>query len=196
MKDRGSTYYSSYLSSVNGALINLVVSDNKGNELTKEEGLVAWCRICHETRMNNKTMYFIGNGASATMASHMAADFSKNCNCRATAFNDVALMTAVSNDIKYDECFSVPLERFAESRDLLVTISSSGNSSNILNALSKAKELDLYTITLSGMSPQNKSREEGDFNFWIPADTYGIVEASHQVLLHCWLDTYLEIYSS
>ena len=73
-------------------------------------------------------MFFVGNGASAMMASHMAADASKNGGFRAMAFNDQALMTAVSNDICYEQSFAMPLKRFANPGDMLVTISSSGNS--------------------------------------------------------------------
>jgi D-sedoheptulose 7-phosphate isomerase len=130
------------------------------------------------------------------MASHMAADFSKNCGCRAMAFNDVALMTAVSNDIHYEDCFAIPLARFANLGDILITVSSSGNSPNILNSIQRARSIDMKVITVSGMNPDNSSRGMGDLNFWIPADTYGLVEASHQALLHCWLDTFLELYET
>jgi D-sedoheptulose 7-phosphate isomerase len=102
-------------------------------------------------------------------------------------------MTAVSNDIAYEECFAVPLKRFANPSDGLVTISSSGNSKNVIRAIETAKELKMKVITLSGMSPDNKSRKMGDLNFYIPADTYGIVEVNHQALLHCWLDRFMEI---
>ena len=131
---------------------------------------------------NENTMYLIGNGASATMASHMAADFSKNCECRSMAFNDIALMTAISNDISYEQCFATPLFRFAKKDDLLVTISSSGNSSNIINAIKTARELDLGVVTLSGLSSDNISRKLGDLNFYLPAQTYGLVESCHTSL--------------
>ena len=103
-------------------------------------------------------------------------------------------MTAISNDLHYEECFSVPLDRFAESGDILVTVSSSGNSSNIIKGIESAREIGLSIVTLSGMKTDNRSRVLGDLNFWIPEETYGLVEASHQVLLHCWLDTFLELY--
>ena len=120
-------YYKTYLQDLHDALTARVVTDIDQNAIPHEEGLLQWCRMCHDAKTAGQTMYFVGNGASATMASHMAADFSKNCGCRAMAFNDVALMTAVSNDTHYEECFTVPLLRFANPDDLLVTISSSGN---------------------------------------------------------------------
>lgn len=190
------SHYKTYLRAIYDAMSRMVVTDRKARKLEQEEGLRRWCRMCYDAKLVGQTMYFVGNGASATMASHMAADFSKNCGCRAIAFNDVALMTAVSNDIHYEDCFAVPLARFANFGDILITISSSGNSPNVLNTIERARSLQMGVITVSGMNPDNRSRGMGDLNFWIPADTYGLVEASHQALLHCWLDTFLELYEA
>ena len=184
--------FKDYIASVASALEKMEVTDSKGQELDTEEGMSRWCSITGELRQSNATMYFVGNGASAMMASHMAADASKNGDFRSVAFNDAALMTAVSNDIAYEECFAMPLKRFADSQDVLVTISSSGNSPNIVRAIEVAREVGLQMITLSGMKPDNLSRKMGDLNFYIPADTYGIIEVSHQALLHCWLDMFME----
>jgi D-sedoheptulose 7-phosphate isomerase len=187
-------FYQQYLEKLHRALDNVAVTDQSGTPLLQEAALLRSCELCQEAKLSNNTIFFIGNGASATMASHMAADFSKNCGCRAMAFNDIALMTAVSNDIHYDECFVVPLTRFAERGDILVTVSSSGNSPNVIKVIERAREMGLGVITLSGMTPNNRSRKLGNLNFWVPADTYGLVEAGHQVLLHCWLDTFLVLY--
>lgn len=184
--------FGDYLGSVVSALEKVQVSDSKGDALAVDEGFSRWCRITVELKEANATMYFIGNGASAMMASHMAADASKNGAFCSLAFNDTALLTAVSNDTSYEYCFTFPLKRFAKPGDVLVTISSSGNSLNIVRAIQCAKELALSVVTLSGMSQDNLSRGLGDLNFYVPADTYGIVEASHQVILHCWLDMFVE----
>ena len=188
--------YSSYLANLDQALKSMEVTSADGKLVPQENGLLNWCSLCYQAKVSDQTMYFIGNGASATMASHMAADFSKNCECRAMAFNDIAMMTAVSNDIHYEECFAVPLARFAEPGDVLISVSSSGNSPNIIKAIENARALEMGIVTLSGMNPDNRSRSLGDLNFWIPADTYGLVEASHQALLHCWLDTFLQLYTA
>jgi len=192
---RPHSWYRAYLDGLYEALDAMVVTDREARELPQEQGIRQWCALCHEAKLKGSTMYFVGNGASASMASHMAADFSKNCGCRALAFNDVALMTAVSNDIHYEDCFAVPLARFANPGDLLVTVSSSGNSANIIKSIQAARELSLDVVTVSGMRADNRSRTLGDLNFWVPAKTYGLVEAGHQTLLHCWLDTYLDLYS-
>jgi D-sedoheptulose 7-phosphate isomerase len=88
----------------------------------------------------------------------------------------------------------MPIKRFADTGDVLITVSSSGNSPNVIKAIEAAKELGLYAITLSGMKHDNQSRKRGDLNFYVPADTYGVVESSHQVLPHYWLDRHIENY--
>jgi len=181
-----------YLGSIVLSMEMMVVTDIEGHELDSERGMTRWLDVTREVKHANATMYFVGNGASAMMSSHMAADASKNGGFRSQAFNDTALMTAVSNDIAYEECFASPLRRFADRGDILVTISSSGDSPNIIRSIEAGRELGLYIITLTGMKPGNRSRRMGDLNFYIPAVTYGQVEVSHQAILHFWLDRFIE----
>ena len=185
-------YFNNYINQITTALENMIVTTHEGHTLENDSGLAQWCQLTRRVKDDNKTMYFVGNGASAMMASHMAADASKNGQFRSHAFNDVALMTAVSNDIAYEECFAVPLKRFANAGDVLVTISSSGNSPNIIRVIETAHELGIAVVTVSGMKHDNRSRQMGDINFYVPGETYGIVESSHQALLHCWLDRLMD----
>jgi len=136
-------------------------------------------------------LYIIGNGGSAGMASHMAADACKNGHLRALSFSDLALLTATANDIAYDQVFSLPLERLGRPGDLLVTISSSGNSPNIVRALEAARTLGMRAVTLTGMGADNRARTLGDLNFYVPLSRYGFTESAHQVILHYWFDQYL-----
>ena len=184
--------FENYIASVTSYLKEMKVTAKDGQELGQEEGMSQWCEATRRIKISDAILYFVGNGGSAMMASHMAVDASKNGGIRSLAFNDVAFVTAISNDISYKDCFALPLKWFANPGDALVTISSSGNSPNIVRAIEVARDLQLMVITLSGMSPDNKSRKLGDLNFYIPADTYGIVESLHQVLLHCWLDKFME----
>jgi len=172
----------------------MLVTNEKCEILSAEDGILLWCKLTKKLQEHNRTMFLIGNGASAMMASHMAADASKNGGFRAIAFNDPAFLTAVSNDICYEQSFAMPLKRFAMYDDVLVTISSSGNSPNIITAIKAAQELGLQIITLSGLQSNNKSRQLGLLNFYIPAKTYGLVEAAHQAVLHCWLDSFMDLY--
>ena len=125
------------------------------------------------------------------MASHMAADACKNGHLRAMSFTDVALITAAANDIAYDQVFSLPLQRLGRPGDLLIAISSSGNSPNIVRALEAAPTLGIQTVTLTGMGANNRARTLGDLNFHVALSRYGWTESAHQVILHYWFDQYL-----
>lgn len=184
-------YFRKYLNDISLSLKNVVVTKFSA-EIHVEEGILLWCRQTSRLADSNKTMYFIGNGASAMMASHMAADACKNAGLKSLAFNDAALLTAISNDQSYDDSFALPIAKFGNAGDILVAISSSGNSANIVKSIKAARERDMQVITLSGMGADNKIRLLGYLNFYVPAKTYGLVEVSHQFILHCWLDKYLE----
>lgn len=188
------TEYQSYIKNIENALAALIVTNDEGQQLNTQAGIDLWIELTAALAKKRQTAYFVGNGASAMMASHMALDATKNGKIKALAFNDAAYLTAIGNDLAYNRVFAEPLSYFAKAGDLLVTISSSGNSPNIIAAITTAQEMGLTIITLSGMGPENKSRALGDLNFFIPAPTYGLVESSHQVLLHCWLDLYIERY--
>ena len=183
--------FDSYFSRIQTALAGLEATDITGRTLDREAALdtwVAWTALWKEHR---RQVFFAGNGASAAMSSHMSADATKNGKLKARCFLDSSLMTAIGNDLEYAQVFALQLERYAEKDDALITISSSGNSPNIVAAIEKARAMKMQIVTLSGMKPNNKSRAMGDLNLYIPADRYGLVECAHQVLLHAWLDKYL-----
>lgn len=186
--------FQGYLNKIHSALCATEITDRNGEIIDQESALIRLSEYSHEISRKRQTLFFVGNGASATMASHMAADFCKTCGIKGMAFNDIALMTAVSNDIHYEACFALPLARFALAGDLLITISSSGNSPNVIEAIRVARELKMGVVTFSAMQSENKTRRLGDLNFWVPASTYGLAEAAHQTLLHCWQDTYQELF--
>lgn len=187
------SYYQNYRSRLREVLNDAEMNSPEGHRLDLESGLEQWCRQTERTARSGGHHFFAGNGASAMMASHMAVDCTKNAGFNATAFNDAALLTAVGNDIGYDSVFSYPLERYGRAGDVLVTISASGNSPNILKGLQAARDRGLFRVTLTGMRRDNQARRMGDLNIWVPGRTYGIVECAHQVLLHCWLDKVMAI---
>lgn len=184
-------YFLEYMKRANHSLLQTEFTSDEGVNLGPIEGLRFWRSLTEEVANKKKSIYFIGNGASAAMASHMSADACKNGKLKARCLTDGALVTAISNDVEYRQVFSLQLERYSEPGDLLTTISSSGNSPNIVAAIKKGKELGLKVVTVSGMKPDNASRQLGDLNIYLPADRYGIVESGHQTILHCWLDDYL-----
>ncbi len=149
-------------------------------------------RRCRFVRENEGRVFFVGNGASASIASHMAADFLKAGRMAALAFSDPALLTCLANDLGYENVFALPIERHGRAADLLVAISSSGRSPNILRAVEAADRRFMMTITLSGFGADNPLRQRGHLNFWVPSDRYGCVEVAHHAILHAILDEVAE----
>jgi D-sedoheptulose 7-phosphate isomerase len=183
--------WAGYVDTIAAGLRQLAASDRQGRELPPAEALERWVAMTHAMQQRDGCLFIIGNGGSAGMASHMAADACKNGHLRALALNDAALITATGNDLSYDDVFALPLQRLARTGDLLVAISSSGNSPNIVRALEVSRERGLEAVTLSGKRADNRARTLGDLNFYVPLSRYGWAESAHQILLHYWFDQYL-----
>lgn len=141
-----------------------------------------------DLRQRGSRIFFIGNGGSAAIASHMAADYLCNGRFAAMSFNEAEQITCIANDVNYQSVFSLPLQRHASSYDWLFAISSSGESKNILWAVEQAKSLGLYIVTLSGFRPNNSLRYKGNANFYVPSARYGVVEIVHLAICHSILD--------
>jgi D-sedoheptulose 7-phosphate isomerase len=184
-----------YITAVSAGLRDLAVTDRSGTRLSHEEGFSRWIALTRDVDHRGQHVYFIGNGASAGIAGHIAADACKNGRLRAQVFNDAPLLTATGNDIAFDQVFSLPLTRFGKAGDMLVSISSSGRSPNIVRALDGARAIGLEIVTLSGMAADNPSRSLGELNFYVPSDRYGWIECAHQVVLHYWLDQYVSAHA-
>lgn len=185
MKDRTWQFY---IEQIYRLLSKLSFRNQSGQELGMEEGFLLWKELTLTVRNHDQTVFMIGNGASASMASHFAADLAKNAQVRTEVFSDLSLVTAISNDLGYEEVFAEPLRRRGHSGDMLVAISSSGKSSNILAAANVARCLGITMVTLSSMDPVNPLRSMGNLNAYISADTYGLAESCHAVILHYWMD--------
>jgi D-sedoheptulose 7-phosphate isomerase len=142
----------------------------------------------HSVHYAGNTIIFIGNGGSAGMASHLAIDFSKNGGLRSLAFNDASALTCLGNDLGYENVFAKQLEFHARAGDLLIAISSSGQSANILAAVESARRAKAGVITFSGFGRDNKLRRTGDLNFYVRSCEYGFVEVAHLSLCHAILD--------
>lgn len=164
------------------------VTDATGHGLSLPAFYELACASMQATHDAGGKLMFVGNGGSAAIASHMANDFTKNGGLRALTFLDGAALTCLGNDLGYENVFAKPIAMFAEPGDLLVAISSSGNSANILNACRAARAQGCATITLSGFKPDNKLRRLGDLNLWLPSGEYGFVEIGHMAVCHAVLD--------
>jgi D-sedoheptulose 7-phosphate isomerase len=168
---------------------NIVVADKSGRSIGTQAGFDKAIMMIKKCAKSGGKLIFIGNGASAAISSHMSADFWKNGKIKAVAFNDIALLTAVSNDYGYPFVFEKPVKMFAQKKDLIFAISSSGRSENILRAVKAARLLGASVITLSGFHKANPLRKMGSINFYIPAGEYGLVEVLHHSICHCLLDS-------
>ena len=173
---------------LNSHLRSLSVRDSEGTEVDFDEAFLKWRDMSLNVRAMKKTVYLIGNGASASMASHVAADLAKNAKIRTEVFSDLSLITAIANDMSYEEVFAEPLRRRMSVGDMLIAISTSGRSPNVLRATEEAKKRNGLVITLSAMSLGNPLSKCGLLNFYVPSDTYGLAETCHAAILHYWLD--------
>jgi len=182
-----------YFSVLKWVLDSVVATGAEGEILNLDETLETAINMILEASNAEGKLIFIGNGASAAIASHMATDFWKNGRVKAIAFNDASGLTCVSNDFGYRHVFEKPIEMFAEAGDILIAISSSGQSENILLGAEAARRIGARVITLSGFAQKNPLRSMGDINLYVPVDEYGYVEVIHHSLCHCLVDTIIKM---
>ncbi|MBF0253992.1 MAG: SIS domain-containing protein [Candidatus Omnitrophica bacterium] len=178
-----------YFKKIKNEMGRVEVTDRSGKSVGFERGMEEAVRLILRHSSSGGKLYFIGNGASAAIASHQAMDFWKRGGVAATCFNDAALLTCIANDCGYPHVFEKPIEMFVTGADLLVAISSSGKSVNILNGVAAARRKGAGVLTLSGFKRANPLRKKGDLNLYVPAESYGHVEVIHHALCHCLLDT-------
>lgn len=169
---------------------NHVISFLSGmNSLDLKELEAAKC-VLLEAIKYDYNIFTCGNGASASIAQHMACDFTKGCfnaenniTPRVISLSDnIPLITAISNDISYDEVYSFQLNSLCYSEDVLFVISSSGNSPNIIRALETAKDKNLITIAMTGFDG-GKARELADIKLHVDAPEYEATEDCHQAIM-------------
>lgn len=172
-----------------------VVTRLDGTVLSQTEGLSEWVEQSKTIRDDKKgLLWFIGNGASATISEHMSLDAMKAGRFRTGSCSETSYLTAICNDISSDDLFAFKLGHQFSGSDMLITVSSSGNSPNVIRAIEVCRTKGGTITTLSAMNFDNKSRTLGDLNFFVPARTYGIAEVCHTALMHCWLDLFLDKY--
>ena len=140
-------------------------------------------KIFREVKKKKKKVILVGNGGSAAMASHVSVDLTKMCKIRAINFNEADLLTCFSNDYGYENWVQKALSFYADKGDLLICISSSGESKNIINGAKFAKKIGCKVITLTGFDKKNKVKKIGHINLWLNSKNYNLIEMTH----HTWL---------
>ena len=140
--------------------------------------------IILNAKKNDKKIMIFGNGGSAAIASHVSVDLTKNAHVRCSNYNEADLITCFANDYGYERWIEKAIEFYADQSDVLILISSSGKSKNMINACKSAKNKKISKIiTFTGHDKNNPLSKLGDINFWINSKAYNFVENIHQVWL-------------
>ena len=152
------------------------------NEKASED-LIKLKDLIKNINKNNGKVILFGNGWSAAIASHVAVDLVKNASIKSDTYNEYDLITCLSNDYGFDRWMEKAIEYYCTSNDLVILISSSGNSANVINAGKKCKDMNIKLATFSGFDINNNLKQLGDLNFWVDSKAYNIVEMTHQIWL-------------
>lgn len=155
-----------------------------------DEAVTRVCRKVSEAAVSGKQILVVGNGGSAAIAEHLCCDWTKGTSAadhpvissRSLTANS-AVYSAIANDYGFERVFDTQIEFFGKAGDVLIAISSSGNSPNVINAVTRAKELGLYVAGFSGFAG-GKLAEIADDSIYVNARNYGIVEDAHQAIMH------------
>jgi len=145
---------------------------------------------------NNVTLYTCGNGGSSSLSDHFTCDFIKQTNTKTnlkvksiSLTSNMALISAVANDINYNQIFSFQIKKLCKKNDILFLFSVSGSSPNLIEAIKAAKKIGVKVVSLTGFNGGKLSRLS-DFNLNFPIANYGIVEDCHITIMH-YLSQYL-----
>jgi D-sedoheptulose 7-phosphate isomerase len=175
---------SAYLDVLAKLMQDVEVTDGGQASRSLDEGSLEAVGLIDSVKATAGKAMLIGNGGSASIASHIQNDLCKAVGIRALVFNEQPLLTALGNDDGYGSIFETPIQLWANQHDLLIAISSSGQSENILRGVRAASERGCKIVTLSGFKPDNPLRSLGHLNFYVPSQSYGHVETAHATVLH------------
>tara|TARA_Y100001949_G_scaffold35250_1_gene28026 strand:+ start:211 stop:759 length:549 start_codon:yes stop_codon:yes gene_type:complete len=175
--------YSSYLKQYNKSIYELINSVN-ANLIEQSVQLIQ--RSIH----NKSKVYIVGNGGSASIASHVSVDFAKVARVPSSTFNNSNLITCFANDYGYENWVVEVIKAYTNINDLIILISSSGTSKNIVNAAQYCKDNNIDLITLSGFTKDNPLSTLGNVNFHIESTEYNYIEMSHHIILLALVDIF------
>ena len=154
------------------------------------EKLIRVRNLLLEVRKNNRKVLIFGNGGSAAIASHVSVDLTKNARLRCLNFNEADLITCFANDYGFEHWIEKAIDFYGDEGDLLIVISSSGRSQNMLNGVKAARNGNFKSVvTLSGFAEDNPLNQLGDINLWLDSKAYNFVENIHQA----WLLTIVDL---
>ena len=175
--------YSSYLKQYNKSIYELINNVN-ANLIEQSVQLI-------QRSINNKSkVYIVGNGGSASIASHVSVDFAKVARVPSSTFNNSNLITCFANDYGYENWVVEAIKAYTNINDLIILISSSGTSKNIVNAAQYCKDNNIDLITLSGFTKDNPLSTLGNVNFHIESTEYNYIEMCHHTILLALVDIF------
>jgi D-sedoheptulose 7-phosphate isomerase len=160
------------------------VTDKRKSTQDLEHGMTTLCDWLTEIREEERRLYIVGNGGSAGVAGHAVTDFFNAAKLKAITLHESSLLTCMANDYGYENAFARMLSQMVQPKDMVIVISSSGQSMNMRNAAEQSSKNGGIVITLSGFDVDNPLRSMGALNFWLDSDDYGMVEIGHQFILH------------
>jgi len=140
-------------------------------------------KLSLKIKKNKKKILIFGNGGSAAISSHFSVDMTKIGQIRTVNFNESDLLTCFSNDYGYKNWVKKCIEFYSDKGDMIILISSSGESKNMIEAANASKKKKLKTITFTGFKESNKLKKLGDLNFWVNSSVYNHIENIHQYWL-------------
>ena len=174
-------YFKNYNKSIYDLLIDLDTS-----LIDRSVELILKCK------RNNGKVFIFGNGGSASIASHVSVDFTKVANVPSDTFNNSNLITCFANDFGHDNWVKEAVKAYMRKNDMLILISSSGTSSNIINAAKYCKKNNISSITLSGFNFDNPLSKLGNINIHVNSNKYNFIEMSHHIILVSIVDIFAE----
>lgn len=170
-------------------LENCSVTTGRG-AVSLDEGLHLVHFLMLQMLKVNGRIFSIGNGGSESIAAHFSTDLLRTLKIPSFSLAEASTLTCFANDFGYENVYSEWLEKIFQAEDVLFAISSSGRSSNVVQAAKVVQKKRGILITLTGFSHENPLRKLGDVNFWINSQDYGLVEVGHMFLLHTIIDTW------
>ena len=151
--------------------------------------LVEVADLLKDIHADGKKILIFGNGGSAAISSHFSVDLTKNAGVRCVNCNEADLITCFSNDYGYERWVEKAVDFYGDEGDLLIVISSSGSSKNMLNGVKAARNGNFNAVvTFTGFAEQNPLRQLGDINLWVDSKAYNFIENIHQVWLLAIVD--------
>ena len=152
-------------------------------ESRNDKEFVAIKNLFKKVGKDGGKIFFVGNGASASLSSHAATDLTKQGKIQSLSFNDHNLITALSNDYGYENWVRKTIELYALKRDLVIFLSVSGNSKNILNAAKSCDKRGIKYFSLTGHKKNNSLNNRSKNYIWVDSMSYNSVEIIHHLIL-------------